>query len=177
MVWGAGARLKSLQEGQGFEVIPMELEKACPEVAGIHLVLFSSSDFFMPSKTCFYWLQKLLCIVPKIKDSSTAFVSFLAASTGLIKIRINFLNGWLYKGRICVPVSACWGTTPNPNDKEFGEGLLYLHTPWLFCVCFLIFKCWGQEGKRFCVIFSPSRQALSKFQLSFITSKMNHWPD
>lgn len=36
VVWDAGARLKSPQEGQGFEVIPMKLEKACPEVAGIH---------------------------------------------------------------------------------------------------------------------------------------------
>lgn len=36
MVGDARARLKSLQEGQGFEVIPTELEKACPEVAEIH---------------------------------------------------------------------------------------------------------------------------------------------
>lgn len=36
VVGDARARLKSLQEGQGFEVIPTELKKACPEVAGIH---------------------------------------------------------------------------------------------------------------------------------------------
>lgn len=41
-----------------------------------------------------------------------------------------------------------------------------------FFLDFQVLRAGGK--KRLCVIFSPSRQVLSKFQLGFITSKMNH---
>lgn len=129
----------------------------------------------MSSRICFYWLQKLLCIVPKIKSPSTAFLSlvlwilYVAGSKRAIKSESLF-NGWLYKRRICVPVSVCWGTTPHPNDKEFGEVWLYLHTL-CFLNFFLNFQVLRAGGKkRFSVVFSLQDKCSPNF--SWVSSRL-----